>query len=727
MTARKETSRRKRRTGWILGPAVTALAVTGLAPVPAATAAEPSPTGEAVITLGTYGGRTAKPEQIALGGGRLTVAGWAEPVEGRALYEYDLPAHGGVEPGPRRLVQTSFWMNYPCGNSYEMCNDFDSRLWALGDGRVAYHAPDHGGPHASGGQVPSSELSLGHWGPDLVADAAGQYVVVNNLEERRQLIGSFDAEDASQESQDGLVHSRPITASSVWGDRLWQPGTAAGTVSAYDLRTKTTTPDIDVDPGSNCVPDSLQAVGRWLFWQCDEEARAGVWDHRKAAGIPVEAKRWGRLGDGFLVGDPTEGELRLLDFHRGAGETPSERVLAQRPAISQWTVDKYGGHVAYVDEESRIRIVPVDVPRSPVTAIDARTDTTLDLRPASKAPVWSGHWRLSRPAAAWTLIFRDGHGNVARKLTGTARDGAAIRATWDGRTADGRLAAGRPHTWDLIVDPGDGGPHQYVSKGTTRVVGGRSVHRDADGDGLGEHYAMTTGGKLSVHHLGTTTGTYVSQGWDPATRFIPFGDMDGDGCDDMLLKSADGLLRRAAGECDGHYTPVDHATPHVQIGKGWNAFDAVVAPGDLTGDGRPDLLARQTTTGYLFLYRSNASGTLDAAVRVGTGWKGYRLIGAGDIDGDGNGDLLARDGSGELWRYGGTGKGTLKPRVLVFRDWGAGRTDIVGVGDVTGDSLPDLLSRDSSGKLLRNKGNGKGSFGATVTISTGWQNYRGLY
>ncbi|MEV3989893.1 FG-GAP-like repeat-containing protein [Streptomyces sp. NPDC049837] len=722
------TARRKRRTGWILGSAVTALAVTGLAPVPSAAAAEPSPTGEAVITLGTYNGRNAKPEQIALGGGRLTVTGWPEPETGRALYEYDLPAHGSVQPGPRRLAERNFWMNYPCdgGNSDQFCSEFDSRLWALGDGRVGYHAPDFGGQYASGGQVPYSSLGLGYWHPaggDFVAGAAGQYVIVNNSEKRQQLIGSFDKADAGEGS---LVHSRPITASSVWGDSLWQPGTAAGTVNSYNLRTKTTTPDIDVDPGSDCVPDSLQAVGRWLYWHCFEEGRAGVWDHRKASGIPVAAKTWEQIGDGFLVGQSGDGELRLLDFHRGAGETPSERVLAQRPSISQWTVDKYGGHVAYVDEENRIRIVPVDVPRSPVTALDTRTDTTLDLRPGAKT-VWSGQWRLSRPAASWTLIFRDSHGNVSRKLTGTGRDGAAIRATWDGRTDDGRLAPGRQHRWDLIVDPGDGTPHQYVSKGTTMVVGGRSVHRDADGDGLGEYYAMTSGGKLSVHYLGTNTGTYVHQGWDPATRFVPFGDIDGDGCDDMLLKSTDGLLWRAAGSCDGHYTPVDYATPHVQIGKGWNSFDAITTPGDMTGDGRPDLLARQTTTGYLFLYRSNASGGLDAAVRVGTGWKGYRLIGAGDIDGDGNGDLLARDSSGELWRYSGTGKGTFKPRALVFRDWGAGRTDIIGVGDVNGDALPDLLSRDTSGKLLRNKGNGKGSFGATVTISTGWQNYRGLY
>ncbi|MEU0663332.1 hypothetical protein [Streptomyces lavendulocolor] len=41
--------------------------------------------------------------------------------------------------------------------------------------------------------------------------------------------------------------------------------------------------------------------------------------------------------------------------------------------------------------------------------------------------------------------------------------------------------------------------------------------------------------------------------------------------------------------------------------------------------------------------------------------------------------------------------------------------------------LPDLLSRDANGELLRNRGDGAGSFGATVTVATGRQHYRALF
>ncbi|MFD9434908.1 FG-GAP repeat domain-containing protein [Streptomyces sp. NPDC060002] len=74
----------------------------------------------------------------------------------------------------------------------------------------------------------------------------------------------------------------------------------------------------------------------------------------------------------------------------------------------------------------------------------------------------------------------------------------------------------------------------------------------------------------------------------------------------------------------------------------------------------------------------------------------------------------------------GNGTGGFKPRTLVFRDWGAGRNAITAVGDVTGDGFPDLVSRTTDGRLLRNKGWGDGTFSATYTLASGWQTYGAL-
>lgn len=57
-------------------------------------------------------------------------------------------------------------------------------------------------------------------------------------------------------------------------------------------------------------------------------------------------------------------------------------------------------------------------------------------------------------------------------------------------------------------------------------------------------------------------------------------------------------------------------------------------------------------------------------MKIGTGWQIYNsAVGAGDMNGDRFGDLLARDSAGVLWRYNGTGTGTLSARVKIGTGW----------------------------------------------------------
>ena len=140
-------------------------------------------------------------------------------------------------------------------------------------------------------------------------------------------------------------------------------------------------------------------------------------------------------------------------------------------------------------------------------------------------------------------------------------------------------------------------------------------------------------------------------------------DLTGDGNPDVLARQSNGLLWLYPGNGRGGWQP------RRLIGRGWNNFNSVLDGGDLTGDGNPDLLARQSN-GILWAYPGDGHGGFQARRDAGSGWNGFNaIVGAGDMTADGAPDLLARDRAGRMWLYPGDGRGGWQPRLLVGSGW----------------------------------------------------------
>lgn len=67
----------------------------------------------------------------------------------------------------------------------------------------------------------------------------------------------------------------------------------------------------------------------------------------------------------------------------------------------------------------------------------------------------------------------------------------------------------------------------------------------------------------------------------------------------------------------------------------------------------------------------NGKGGFAAPVKIADSWGSTynSVVAAGDLNGDGRADLLARDTSGVIWRIPGTGKGTFGSRVKIATGW----------------------------------------------------------
>ncbi|NUR04191.1 MAG: hypothetical protein HOY79_49105 [Streptomyces sp.] len=596
------------------------------------------------------------------------------------------------------------------------------RLFETGDGRTVMS-----GYGTSTAQQPQL-LGAGQSLPGTRIDSSRSYQTATAANGRFAALmkpwdGSGVAETRVVDLDTGrTVYTTTRSVRAIWGTTAW---VASGNDAVAPVDLLTGQEGASVWFGRGCLLNDFQAVGRWLLWNCVMGSQGlGVYDTVTRRNLTlVSGSDWqqAQLGDGF-VATAEAGQLKVIDVRSGS---PVSHTAGKFEG-NAWDVDPYTGVIAQLRSDHAIRLTSSDVPVSPLVQRDAAVPASVDVKGGTAQ--WGPKWWLNKPAASWNLVIANRAGTAVRTLSGGLARGV-VSPAWNGKDASGRLVPNGAYTWKLTVTPADGQGATLTRTGTVKATGAAAAWRDFVGtDGFGELLTLNGSGGLTYQYgsgQGTFTGKRTGSGWPTTVKAVPFGDLSGDRCNDVLVRFSNGTLRAYRPACGAAVTP---STAYTSLGTGWNQYDVLTSPGDVSGDGRADLVARQSSTGDVYLYKATSTGTLSARVKIASRWTGYKkILGAGDLNGDGYGDLLAQDKSNELWRYDGTATGTFKSRVKVFDDWGASYDVIVGVGDITGDGRADLVSRDTSGTVWRNNGNGKGSFGGRTKITTGWQEYKGLF
>ncbi|WP_285545765.1 ricin-type beta-trefoil lectin domain protein [Streptomyces lavendulae] len=321
----------------------------------------------------------------------------------------------------------------------------------------------------------------------------------------------------------------------------------------------------------------------------------------------------------------------------------------------------------------------------------------------------------------------------------------APRATAPGTSVTLTPPGSGPHfvyaiTVDKAGNRSDTATYLYYAKRSHTTDG----PNDLNGDGFRDIWTVDSQGALLAYagqgngkFAAATKGGTSFNGAQIGTQ----GDWDGDGYNDLVsLQQPSGMAQKklwtypnnGQGSVVNNPVELTVACPVKDPGVGcdygsdwngddhWHDADQIIAPGDINGDGSPDLLVKQAK--QLWAYYGSIFGSLDSngePVLVGNGdWDKFTVVAPGDLNGDGIPDLWLRDdASGDVFRtFGSKGtNGLLDPttwgssasRVKVASGIGKAAYPTLGsAGDVTGDKLADLWAVDANRQLATFSGTG---------------------
>jgi hypothetical protein len=219
------------------------------------------------------------------------------------------------------------------------------------------------------------------------------------------------------------------------------------------------------------------------------------------------------------------------------------------------------------------------------------------------------------------------------------------------------------------------------------------VRGDHDGDGRAD--ILWRNSSTGENYFYPMSGTQIlsAEGYLPTVpdlrwRIAGLGDFNGDGKVDILWRNS-GTGETYVFLMNGRSITAEG--PLRTVADPWQ----VAGVGDFNGDGKSDILWRNSSTGENYVYFMNGLSIANEGYLRTVADANWQIKGVGDFDGDGRSDILWRNAStGENYMYLMNGLSIANEgyvRTVPVLAW-----EIKGVGDLDGDGRADIVWRNAA-------------------------------
>ncbi|MBF0099021.1 MAG: FG-GAP repeat protein, partial [Magnetococcales bacterium] len=307
----------------------------------------------------------------------------------------------------------------------------------------------------------------------------------------------------------------------------------------------------------------------------------------------------------------------------------------------------------------------------------------------------------------WTGVTLAGSSSIQLKVTDTAgNDGAMLSQAF---VVDSAAPTATISAMDIVQDAGVSAT-DFVTNVATQTITATLSTGLAAGELL---YGSVNGGSSWSEITGMVSGTAIN--WTGATlagsSSMQFKVVDLAGNEGATATQS--YLLDSSVQVPGTGSMLFAKTNDATTDANPNAVSSV----DVNGDGKPDMLVANFTTGSVSVFLNNGNGTFASKTDYPTGqWPSY--VGSSDVNSDGNADLLVVNSYSNTFSVLlNNGDGTLASKV----DYGTNVSPrALSVANVNGDGKPDLVVVNySANNVSVFLNNGNGTFASKVDYAVG--------